>query len=226
MAIIRTGSLVGGISGTVGSLVFVAGSQSAFVRPRPVARHRSSPFLATAKSRMHNLRLHWATLTSLEQNLWRTAAALVHATNQLGLSSPLSGFQYFIQINLRLRTTGLSILDTPSVAAAPRPSPNLGANFSVAGDYDITGVPPVGLPTQTHFLYGWPFSSDHTTRDVARLVFLKTVFNPDNTENVRPQWVAHFGEIAIGQHFAVGSAARLGTGHLGLTLDARAFAVA
>ncbi len=212
MAIIRTGSIVGDISGTVGSVVFVTGGRSTVVRPRPVTRHKSSRFLARTKSRMQVLRNHWSTLTTLQQDLWRTAAGDINRTNVLGQSSPMSGFSYFIMTSRVVFPGTFSIVDEPAALRARDTPVNPRVDFSVSIGFDVfIDNPSAPLPLQIQ-VYGWPFWIDHPTRSVPRLVFLdeRTALTDPVADNVRPEWIDHFGNMVEGQRFTVGLKARDG----------------
>lgn len=226
MAIVRLGSLASGISGAVGGLVFVSGKNGTVVRPRPAPSRPTSDILDSARARVYNIRRHWSSLSSLQQDAWRTAAVDTLITNALGLTSSISGFALFVRVNARDRSFSSDIREEPTTVAGAEPSADLGASFSVAGDYDITGVAQLFPPSQSFFLYGWPFARDTPSRDVARLRFLKSVFNPGPSTDVKSEWIALFGALQVGQQFAVGSAARLGTGYLATTLTARSAAAA
>lgn len=210
MAIIRTGPIASDISGTIGSVVFVAGGRSTVARPRPIQRTKTSPFLARTKSRMQLIRNHWSTLTTLQQDLWRTAANDIQRSNRLGQASALSGFTYFVMTNRVAFPGAFQIVDEPS-ALTRRDTPlDPTVAFSASGTFAVQIRIPLPLVLLGLQVYGWPFWVDHATRDVARLVFLVERFQLADpiTHDVRPTWIEHFGDMVQGQRFAVGIKAR------------------
>ena len=210
MAIIRLGPIVGGISGTLGGVVFANTRKSTIVRPRPAPLSKSSPFLARSRARMYNLRRTWSTLTTLQQDAWRTAAADINSTNALGQSSPMSGFTYFITTNKVAFPGFFETFPFPATLVPADFAVNPAVAFSAAGNFDAS----IDNPDSPSFLkiqvYGWPFWVDHATKSVARLVFLQeTTSNSDPIVlNVRTEWIAHFGDMIPGQQFSCGVKAR------------------
>ncbi|KKM73427.1 hypothetical protein LCGC14_1410640 [marine sediment metagenome] len=211
MAIIRTGPLVGGISGKIGGVVFVNARRGLVARPAPRVTRPSSPFLQRSKARMHNLRRHWATLTALQQDLWNTAARDVLSTNRIGLSSPMTGFTYFIKTNKVAFPGTFSIVDEPESLLSRDTPVSPFAAFSAAGAYSVGIANPFTPATLQIQVYGWPFWVDHPTKSVARLVFLKEAseFGLTIVIALNPEWLAHFGPLAEGQRFSVGIKARV-----------------
>lgn len=206
MAIIRLGPIVSGISGTVGSVVFVAAGRSTVARPRPITRQKTSPFLARSKSRMKNLRNFWSTLTTLQKDLWQTAAADINRTNALGQSSPMNGYQYFIMTN-KVAFPGpfQTVTEPQTLVSADLPSLLIVA-FGVSSVFNVTVTNPFQPLPLTMQVYGWPFWRTTESRELARLVFIeeKTSSGPVVDLDVLPEWTEHFGTMTEGQRFAVG----------------------
>lgn len=206
MAIIRTGPIVSDISGSLGSVVFVAGAASTVARPRPNKLFHSSPSLQRARSFISNVRRTWSTLTALQQDAWRTSASDINSTNALGQSSPMSGFNLFVKVNTELIQSTDPIRLTPPINGVHPVPINPAATFSDAGAYTISADALPGFPNTFWFVYGWPFWTDHDSRDKARLVYLRTVITPGLTVNVKLEWTARFGALRETQRFAAGVA--------------------
>lgn len=100
MAILRPSSLIGAISGTLGSIDYVQGATGLYVRKRPRSTIRHSPILATRRNHFLRIVRHWREMTESQRQAWRSAAALSNFKNRLGTPRKLSGFQLFLQINL------------------------------------------------------------------------------------------------------------------------------
>ena len=209
MAIIRLGPIVSGISGALGGLVFVSGKNGTVVRPRPQPIHKRGPFVLAARARLYNIRRHWSTLTTLQQDSWRAAAVDFNTSNALGLSSPIGGFQLFVKINAELRSPSDDIFDDPTSDLSGLPPRTVGAAFSAAGAFTAEAGPPFGFGTAIYRIYGWPFWVDHDTKSKVRLVFLKRKAAPSLSEDVRTEWETHFGTMVEGQRFALGVSAEV-----------------
>ncbi len=209
MAIIRTGPIVGAISGTVGSVVFVNRKRGAVLRPRPSTVAKSSPFLATARANFHNVRRRWATLTTAQQKSWRTAAALIPHTNRLGAQSPSSGFAFFVKVNLEIIGIAQDTLNDPLPAGKSKNVPNVGATFSEAGTYSITGFALDAPISARYWHFGWPLWRDTPAHFQPPPVLLNSFVAIGPTGNVKNQWIEHFGALREGQQFIVAIAGRL-----------------
>lgn len=210
MAIFRTGAITGAISGALGGVVFVVSSKSNVVRHRPPPRHRTSPFLARSKARMANLQKFWSELTTLQQDAWNTAARDINTTNRLGQASPMNGFQYYIMTNKTAFPGAFAEVDTPPTLQPEDTPINPSATFSVASGFDVSIDNP-GAPSFLQIqVYGWPFWVDHDTNDVARFVFLdeRSASSDPVVDDVRQEWIDHFGDMTLGQRFAVGLKSR------------------
>ena len=210
MAIVRLGPIVGGISGALGGVVFVNSKRSLVARRPPTTRRKSSPFLARSRSRMAQLRNHWHTLTTNQQTRWSSAASQIESTNALGLSSPISGFEYFIKTNKVAFPGAFGLVDEPSSIRARDFAVNPTVAFSATTGYDVS----IDNPSAPLFLqiqvYGWPFWLSHETKSVPRLVFLdeRSASADPVQDNVQPEWRAHFGDMVEGQRFSCGIKAR------------------
>ncbi len=206
MAIFREGALTGPISGALGGVVFVTGGKSSVVRHRPPPSNATSPFIATSKALMYNLRRSWSTLTTDQQQAWNAAARDINSTNRLGQSSPMNGFQYYIMTNKKTFQATDTIFTFPATLDAFDFAVAPAASFSAAGAYNCQIDNPVALTFLRIVVHGWPFWRSTTSKTVARLVFLEA-FTSDADPvvvNVRDSWIDHFGPLVEGQRIAVG----------------------
>lgn len=203
MAVIRPGALVGAISGTVGSVVFVIGRAGAVVHPRPSRVKKETSFALRSRVSMYTLRRAWSSLTQLQKDAWQTRAALFLTTNAVGASSPISGFSLFIKVNLETRLDSESFIPDPTSFPVSAPPTNIVTTFSASGDYFVEADPPLPMLLGTYYVYGWPFWRTTESRTVPRFVFLAQRFGGSLFFNVRPDWEEHFGPMADGQQFAL-----------------------
>lgn len=217
MAIIRPGPLAGAISGKLGGLVFVAGTGTPVVRPRPAANYKSSPSLQSARSRFAQLINHWRGLTDEQKAAWAVSAANFPTTNRLGATSPTSGFLHFLDVSTRARLTGAGINDLPNtLGTAPEPLAVTGA-FSVSGSYAITANSG-GAGLGQFFLYGQAFARNWPAKAAPRLRFLQSQFGSDINVDVKATWSPLFGEIQEDQQFVIGVAFARGSQFLSRTI--------
>lgn len=112
MAIIKLGSLVLGIRGTVGGVVYSAGLGGPYARawgrssnPRAVLQQRS-------RAHLGGLPGAWQSVSASERSDWDVFAATdpEPTFNSLGEPVTLSGYNYFVRCNVRRLQVGLDVL--------------------------------------------------------------------------------------------------------------------
>lgn len=204
MAIIRTGPVVGAISGSIGGVTFVAGARGSVARIRPQRPRTSSPAQNGARSRANNSLVLWVALDDDERTAWQTAAKLHPSTNRVGETSPRNGFTYFMHVRLRNRLIGGESLPLPPREGETQPPLNVTASFSLTTGYDVDADPPTGVTPAKFDIFGYPFYASHETKDVPRWVFLADASIGSMPLDVETQWTAIFGALQLGQQFAVG----------------------
>ncbi len=210
MAIYRTGPLAGSISGAIGGVVFVEAKGSKVVRHRPVKLHQRGPFVKRSRAFLSNVVRHWATMTSLQRDAWNTAAGNINSTNRLGQASPMLGFNYFVKTNTVAFPGARAIVEVPQTLTARDLAINPAAAFDVVTGFDVQ----IDNPDSPSFLqiqvYGWPSWVDHHPFAATRLVFLdeRSASADPVQDNIRPEWIDHFGDMVAGQRFTVGIKAR------------------
>lgn len=206
MAIVRLGPIVSAISGSVGSVVFIAGGRSTVARLRPVTVENTSSYALRSKVHMANIRRYWSTMTDLQKQTWTTAGHDIPQTNALGVSSPMTGFNYFVMTNKTVSPADHTIWPFPAELDERDFAVNPAATFSVSGSYTVqfdNPYPTTGLGLKA---YGWPFWRTTKSKDVARLVFIAewASFSDPVTVDIKSQWLEHFGPLQEGQRYAVG----------------------
>lgn len=206
MAIIRTGPIVGAISGSIGGVTFVVGSRAAVVRPRPTRRPRVSSFKRTSDSLFANIRHSWADLTDLQQSGWNVLGPTLSRVNRLGQTSPLNGFEAFVRVNMELRNEPGDLVEEAPVVGVGPPPRAVSADLQEVGNFTVSASPPLGFLSAVFFVYAWTYFTDHAVRDAPRLVFLLEKAAPSITEDIRDEWEAHFGTPVEGQQYRIGVA--------------------
>ncbi len=148
MAIIQLSALVGSISGNVGGASFANSKSGPVVRQPRRPTHNAS---ATQDAQQVNLLTQinrWRDLSALDRAAWNAAGAQRPFTNRLGIARPLTGYQYFLKLNLNVE------IDLPPDTAADTTAVTITFQSSIATEIDIifTGIPP--FTDYEGFLYG------------------------------------------------------------------------
>lgn len=148
MAIYTPGPITGGISGNVGGVNFANPSGSKVVRSARPPSPNSSALQSLQASNMQNQILRWANLSELDKNAWRNAASQKLFTNRLGINRNLSGYQYFLKLNMHAE------IDLPPLSTAQTPEASVKFSSTIANGLRITynGVPVAVF--YTGFIYG------------------------------------------------------------------------
>lgn len=124
MAIVKFGTSVVGIRGTLGGIVYSANSSGPHARIWSKGANPKSPRQSAIRGDISALGSLWAALTPAARATW-TAFGLAPPevdTNSLGELIYLSGWMWFVRVNQRRQAVGLattSTLPTNSAVAAP-----------------------------------------------------------------------------------------------------------
>jgi len=140
MALIKLGTLVVGIRGTMGGATFSANRAGTYAkawnRP-PISQTNAQQDQVGAWS---NLNFEWAQLSSAEQSAWDTYAAdpAQELTNSLGETYFATGQNWFIRINSHLIRSGRTIRSAPPSEPLPTlPGDEFLQFVLVSGDLEI-----------------------------------------------------------------------------------------
>ena len=114
MAIVRLGTVVNAISGSIGATTFAHTKGGTVAR----ARLRQKQFRSAQHLVMRNiyslLRLAWKDLTQIQRQAWSVVALQLPRANRLGQRNVLSGYQLF------MRTNSLGAPEFPLAAPFPQ----------------------------------------------------------------------------------------------------------
>lgn len=125
MAIVKFGSMVVGVRGTIGGVTFSANGTGPYAKAwaRP-GRFPSAP-QSDALANLASIAATWRDLTTTQQNGWDTwaSASAPIKTNSLGETYVLSGFQWFCSVNVNLENMGQAHrVDAPTLANPTAPT--------------------------------------------------------------------------------------------------------
>ena len=125
MATVKLGPTIAGIRGTVAGMVFSANKSGTYVKqwargvdPKAAKQYPPRGYLA-------QFAYEWQSLSSAQRTGWDALAAAPPETdtNSLGDTVLLSGFQWFIRVNVRRRNVGLAIsADAPAAVGVTAPT--------------------------------------------------------------------------------------------------------
>lgn len=198
MAIFEPGSLIGAISGNVGGASFANRSGSKVVRkPRRPSRTNAERII-NQQTLITNIARQWRDLTELERAAWRTAAANRPIPNRLGVSRAISGYQYYVSVNV---TTSK---DDPPLPTGFDSVVIVDFDSSVASGIDVNFTNLPGATVYAGYVYGRLFYKDYapsfnnTWTKLGLVTTLGTV-----TVNIDTQWQTAFPLPILSQAIAL-----------------------
>ncbi len=121
MAIIKLGATVVGIRGTVDGLTFSANGSGPYVKGWARGPNPKSPRQTAQRNALAEFASAWRNLSPANQALWDAygAAAPQELFNSLGESYFVTGFSWFIRINLHLKQVGAAQRDIAPLTVRP-----------------------------------------------------------------------------------------------------------
>lgn len=120
MAIVRFGTTVIGIRGTIAGVVFTQGHSGPYVKTWRRPRNQSTTIAADTKRAITKYGALWASMSSALRNDWKAFAAAPPELdfNSLGIQYWLTGYQWLVRANVRRDSLGLSETTTVPTASA------------------------------------------------------------------------------------------------------------
>lgn len=121
MAIIKLGSTIVGIRGTIGGLTFSENAGGPYAKLWTRGRRKQSNPVTQNRGIWSQWAQAWRSLSSAQRSGWDTyaAAAPQQLTNSLGINYFASGFNWFVRINQHLASLGRGQRDTAPTASRP-----------------------------------------------------------------------------------------------------------
>jgi len=123
MAIVKFGTTVVGVRGTIGGIVYSANASGPHARLWAKGSNPRSELQTLTRARISGLGVLWAALSDVEKAAWDYFG--LHPpefdTNSLGIRYYLTGWQWLVRVNQRRQSCGLgvtSVLPTNSGVAA------------------------------------------------------------------------------------------------------------
>ena len=138
MAIFRPSSIVGAISGNLGSVNFGNARFGPFIRRRAYpSPDRGAPRCAN-RATYASASPAWRALTAAQRIAWRSAAVSFNHTNRLGVSSPLSGWQLYLKYYIYAAHFFFPAPTVPPVLITQTPPDSSALDLHSGGGSEIT----------------------------------------------------------------------------------------
>lgn len=126
MAIIKLGPTVIGIRGTLGGITFSANKSGNYAKSWTRSTNPQTPKQSVVRATLATFGSSWRALSTAQRTLWNVYAALPaqDLVNSLGITYSISGFLWFVKINIQRSTVGLGQLSTAPLLVRPA-APNI-----------------------------------------------------------------------------------------------------
>lgn len=226
MAQAAPSALIHSARNALGNVVFFTRKGRTFTRPRVTPSNTITPARTRVRQQMATISNAWKnTLTEPQRQAWRIAGPTAALNPHLQNRGPLTGWNYFQQVNQVRLALGLTLLAAPPAQTSPDPA----ATFAVAQLdatapkilLDVTGAAGGDTYLIVYATTNRPagqFTTAGTTRQIA-------TFAPGAARplDVTAAWVNKFGPLAVGSRVNFQIATAIGsTGQLTARLAASA----
>lgn len=208
MAIFQPGVGVGGISGKVGGVVFANSRGSKVIRPRPARRTGAPPRTGferfDTRAAMQRVTTAWRSLTAQERLGWASIAAQYPAVNRLGQARPVGAFQMFVRESMTRQAVSPTVQTAPPLQGVSANFTNVGAAFSVSGNYNVIYTAPNVGYSIFAILYARPLYQTKSGAFLGKLKAFGWITPAGSPQNVKTQYLAVFPPLQVGQAFVIG----------------------
>lgn len=204
MAIIEFGIMVVGARGTIGGVTFSANRSGPFARAWSKGGNPQTPRQVDNRNVLVQFSIAWETLTAGQRTDWDDYAALPaqELFNSLGLSYFISGFNWFIRINMHLAQAG--IVQRDDAPTLTRPAAPIIVNFTfrnTAGGpttrWQLDASDP--NPTMNRVAFLQVFNSQGRTTPSGRFTFMRSAIIVSGGQiTFQTEAEASFGNILDG----------------------------
>lgn len=203
MAIVKFGPTVIGIRGTIGGMTFTGNKSGSFIKPwkKPVNQYTAKS--QSLKSSMSRYGAAWSAMTPSLQADWNALGASPPELdyNSLGIQYWLIGFQWFVRINQRRESQGLS-LDTavPTSSAVTAPA-SLSISAASGDPCSIILTWPSGtFPNGFYpYIFFTAYGSSGLTKEPPGFILVWSLIErPDTTLDISSFVLSRFGNIPAG----------------------------
>lgn len=203
MAIFSTGVGIGAISGNVGGANFVNARGSKIIRKT----RRPSPN-NTAAQQKQQIKMaifvrKWRELEEDERTAWATYAANRPASNRIGVSRQLSGYQSFLKYFMFANTGGVENQFLPRIDLQPQFLSNFRLNLSLAANLLLEWDSPIPGAAKSVRAYARPLYRTTTGSYNGNYTFVAEEFGAGDALPMVDGFEDNWGLPQIGQVIAV-----------------------
>lgn len=204
MAIVKLGTVVNAISGSIQATTF-AHTKSGTVARGKLRQTRLSGLQVKLRNDMSRQRAAWRGLTDQQQQAWRVVALQLPRANRLGQRNVLSGYQLFIRTNMdgqrgaTAEFTRLTPFTDPPELIAQAPNAVTAVTFSVSGGYFYTAVQNQTSADNIVAIYGARTFRDYDTRQVPSLRLFFQGGDFVVPIDITDEWDEHIGPPTQGE---------------------------
>jgi len=121
MARVTYGESITEYAGSIGGVTFLRNASGPIAKLRSRPPVNPSPYQSKYQTRMAKLVAYWPTLSQENKVLWDTFAAAHKHTTPWGKEKTLSGYQWFLSVNLYRLLLAQAILPSPPTWHTPAP---------------------------------------------------------------------------------------------------------
>lgn len=190
MAIFTPGPLVAAISGNVAGINFVAGRPTRYVRPAlGRVNKRTSPQLQRRARFLQVIRT-WTEIGQAQRLEWITAAKQITSPNRLGIPRTISGFQFFVKVNLQ-RVDSYAITTSPPQTLTRGPAPtHVTITASAAAGVYVSWHQPIPPGSAHAYFFGARSTSSKPTAQLIAWRFLSSHLGTGgpNAHTITAEW--------------------------------------
>lgn len=146
MALVRTGGLLGQVSGRIGGIVFSRNRFGSYIRAGTNPVTSTTSYALAAKARMTECTQAWQGLTATQRLAWTPWANANPVLNRLGETINLTGHAAYVGMNTRLVYMAVTKITDPPIIPAPAPLTTMSISADIGpGGCNITfGPSPTG----------------------------------------------------------------------------------
>ena len=206
MSIIKFGAMVVGARGTAGGLIFSANKSGPYVRAWSKGANPQTSLQQSQRATLGDLAGRWRDLTVAEQDDWIDYAddAAQELTNSLGETYFISGFNWYVRINLHLLQAAGGVRDDAPTNTRPA-LPIIGSGgtnfYTTAGALVTRIIMDAGSPglAEQHFVTAIVTGQGRTVYPDNQTYMINEVPNGARRLLFQDEIESSFGDIILGQ---------------------------
>lgn len=193
MAIFSQGSIVGGISGSIGGVTFKAGRGGRVVQARPHKVNQDTQSQSQARRMTEYAAKLWSYQTQTVRDAWDTVAAQLYRSDRLGQRRPWRGRNLFMaQVMYERSNVGLVAYPPPADPRFRTLPVTAGVAVNQVAVSGLVGATGITWDYRAFFFRSWSRAAR------ARRTFLYVAQGQivgQNSQLVTAQFVARFGSV-------------------------------